>query len=91
MIDEKCSFCNNEADLFMVNDYLWRDFCIKNSVSQKSFVCSSCFEFRLGRKIRDRDLTFAPTNLFFWAKRSPRKLLLFVRLLNLLIDSKKFI
>jgi hypothetical protein len=54
----KCRYCNKSSDIWMVHDLLWA----QHVEYYTDFLCISCFEHRLGRKLTIKDFTSAPCN-----------------------------
>lgn len=52
-----CEQCGGINEAYMVNDYLWQTF-----TSGECFICISCFESRLNRKLTIKDFTSYPIN-----------------------------
>jgi hypothetical protein len=62
--------CNKKCcgrDWFLVNDELWDDVIVEDN-DKHVFMCQSCFEKTIGRKLEEKDYKFCRLNdaIFNW-------------------------
>ena len=58
---------------FMCKDEMWQQFCLDNHLPLNALVCADCFETKIGRILKPRDLIFVPINLAFLKARYPQE------------------